>query len=89
MNAVDYAHDRNAGGYYEYYGYGYYGSPRRASRSDSMAKGLIQTATWRSTTLIVSESALILGAVAASVYVRSWASLAGSRASPDCCRRRW
>jgi len=25
MNAVDYAHDRNAGGYYEYYGYGYYG----------------------------------------------------------------
>ncbi|HMF99109.1 MAG TPA: CpsD/CapB family tyrosine-protein kinase [Vicinamibacterales bacterium] len=24
MNAVDYAHDRNAGGYYEYYGYGYY-----------------------------------------------------------------
>jgi capsular exopolysaccharide synthesis family protein len=25
MNAVDYRHDRNAGGYYEYYGYGYYG----------------------------------------------------------------
>ena len=25
MNAVDYAHDRNAGGYYEYYGSGYYG----------------------------------------------------------------
>ncbi len=25
MNAVDYAHDRNAGGYYEYYGYGSYG----------------------------------------------------------------
>jgi capsular exopolysaccharide synthesis family protein len=25
MNAVDYAHDRNAGGYYEYYGAGYYG----------------------------------------------------------------
>ena len=25
MNAVDYAHDRNAGGYYEYYGGGYYG----------------------------------------------------------------
>src|SRR5262245_8413033 len=24
MNAVDYAHDHNAGGYYEYYGYGYY-----------------------------------------------------------------
>jgi protein-tyrosine kinase len=28
MNAVDYAHDHNAGGYYEYYGYGYYtGTP--------------------------------------------------------------
>ena len=27
MNAVDFAHDRNAGGYYEYYGYGYYGAP--------------------------------------------------------------
>ncbi len=27
MNAVDFAHDRNAGGYYEYYGYGYYGTP--------------------------------------------------------------
>jgi capsular exopolysaccharide synthesis family protein len=27
MNAVDYAHDRNAGGYYEYYGAGYYGTP--------------------------------------------------------------
>jgi protein-tyrosine kinase len=26
MNAVDYAHDRNAGGYYEYYGYGGHGS---------------------------------------------------------------
>jgi protein-tyrosine kinase len=26
MNAVDYAHDRNAGGYYEYYGYGAHGS---------------------------------------------------------------
>jgi sugar transferase (PEP-CTERM system associated) len=35
-----------------------------------MAKGLIQTANLRSTTLIVSESALILGAVAASVYLR-------------------
>jgi sugar transferase (PEP-CTERM system associated) len=35
-----------------------------------MAKGLIQPATWRSTTLVVSESALILGAVSASVYVR-------------------
>jgi hypothetical protein len=27
MNAVDLAHDRNAGGYYEYYGYGYGGTP--------------------------------------------------------------
>jgi capsular exopolysaccharide synthesis family protein len=27
MNAIDFAHDRNAGGYYEYYGYGYYGTP--------------------------------------------------------------
>lgn len=27
MNAVDLAHDRNAGGYYEYYGYGYHGTP--------------------------------------------------------------
>ena len=27
MNAVDLAHDRNAGGYYEYYGAGYYGTP--------------------------------------------------------------
>ena len=35
-----------------------------------MAKGLIQTANWRSTTLIVSETALILGAVAVSAYVR-------------------
>lgn len=26
MNAVDYAHDKNAGGYYQYYGYGYYGA---------------------------------------------------------------
>jgi capsular exopolysaccharide synthesis family protein len=26
MNAVDLAHDRNAGGYYEYYGYGYGGT---------------------------------------------------------------
>jgi len=26
MNAVDYAHVRNAGGYYEYYGYGYHGT---------------------------------------------------------------
>jgi sugar transferase (PEP-CTERM system associated) len=34
-----------------------------------MAKGLIQTANVRSTTLIVSETALILGAVAASVYL--------------------
>ena len=29
MNAVDFAHDRNAGGYYEYYGYGYYGGDAR------------------------------------------------------------
>jgi capsular exopolysaccharide synthesis family protein len=29
MNAVDYAHDRNAGGYYEYYGYGYYGAGKK------------------------------------------------------------
>ena len=35
-----------------------------------MAKGLIQTANWRSTTLIVSETALIIGAVATSVYFR-------------------
>ena len=27
MNAIDVAHDRNAGGYYEYYGGGYYGAP--------------------------------------------------------------
>ena len=27
MNAIDVAHDRNAGGYYEYYGGGYYGTP--------------------------------------------------------------
>ena len=26
MNAIDFKHDRNAGGYYEYYGYGYYGA---------------------------------------------------------------
>lgn len=35
-----------------------------------MAKGLIQDATWRSSTLIVTESALILGAVAAAMYVQ-------------------
>jgi protein-tyrosine kinase len=29
MNAVDFAHDRNAGGYYEYYGYGYDGSAQK------------------------------------------------------------
>ena len=34
-----------------------------------MAKGLIQTANLRSTTLIVSETALILGAVATSVFL--------------------
>jgi sugar transferase (PEP-CTERM system associated) len=33
-----------------------------------MAKGLIQTANWRSTTLIVSETALILGAVVTSAH---------------------
>jgi sugar transferase (PEP-CTERM system associated) len=33
-----------------------------------MAKGLIQTAHWRSTTLIVSETALILGAVVTSAH---------------------
>ena len=35
-----------------------------------MAKGLIQTANLRSTTLIVSETVLILGAVTASVFLR-------------------
>src|SRR5437868_6814319 len=35
-----------------------------------MAKGLIQTANWRSTTLIVSDTALILIAVGASAYMR-------------------
>jgi hypothetical protein len=35
-----------------------------------MAKGLIQDVTWRSSTLIMTESALILGAVAAGVYVQ-------------------
>jgi sugar transferase (PEP-CTERM system associated) len=35
-----------------------------------MAKGLIQTANWRSTTLIMSDTALILGAVAGSAYLR-------------------
>lgn len=29
MNAVDYAHDRNAGGYYDYYGAGYYGVSKK------------------------------------------------------------
>ncbi len=29
MNAVDFRHDRNAGGYYEYYGYGYYGNGKK------------------------------------------------------------
>jgi protein-tyrosine kinase len=29
MNAIDLAHDRNAGGYYEYYGAGYSGTPTR------------------------------------------------------------
>ena len=35
-----------------------------------MAKGLIQAANWRSSTLIMSETGLILGAVAVSAYVR-------------------
>jgi sugar transferase (PEP-CTERM system associated) len=35
-----------------------------------MSKGLIQAASWRSSTLIMSETALILGAVAVSAYVR-------------------
>src|SRR3954468_5883184 len=35
-----------------------------------MAKGLIQTANWRSTTLIMSDTTLILGAVAGSAYLR-------------------
>ena len=35
-----------------------------------MAKGLIQTASWRSTTLIMSETALILAAVAGSAWAR-------------------
>ncbi|MFA5911512.1 MAG: hypothetical protein WC815_22265, partial [Vicinamibacterales bacterium] len=35
-----------------------------------MAKGLIQDANWRSSTLIVMESALILGAVGAGVYAQ-------------------
>src|SRR5687767_12656779 len=45
-----------------------------------MAKGLIQEANWRSSTLIVMESALILGAVAAAVYVQlgGVAGLAGA-----------
>jgi sugar transferase (PEP-CTERM system associated) len=35
-----------------------------------MAKGLIQDATWRSSTLIMTESALILGSVAAGMWVQ-------------------
>jgi sugar transferase (PEP-CTERM system associated) len=35
-----------------------------------MAKGLIQDATWRSSTLIMTETALLLGAVAAGVYMQ-------------------
>jgi sugar transferase (PEP-CTERM system associated) len=34
-----------------------------------MARGLMQPASWRSTTLLVSESALIFGVVAASSYI--------------------
>lgn len=43
-----------------------------------MARGLIPAANWRSTTLIVSETALIFGAVAASVYLQL-----GSQIWPD------
>jgi len=32
MNAIDFVHDRNAGGYHEYYGYGYYGTPTKNTR---------------------------------------------------------
>jgi sugar transferase (PEP-CTERM system associated) len=35
-----------------------------------MAKGLIQTATWRSTTLVLFETGLLLSAIAAGAYVR-------------------
>src|SRR3954452_12382828 len=35
-----------------------------------MAKGLIQTANWRSTTLVVSDTALILAAVVVTAYIR-------------------
>jgi sugar transferase (PEP-CTERM system associated) len=35
-----------------------------------MAKGLIQTANWRSTTLVVSDTALILSAVVVTAYMR-------------------
>jgi len=35
-----------------------------------MAKGLIQTANWRSTTLVISDTALILAAVVATAYIR-------------------
>ncbi|HMF99110.1 MAG TPA: hypothetical protein VKE96_32640, partial [Vicinamibacterales bacterium] len=35
-----------------------------------MAKGLIQTANWRSTTLVVSDTALILSAVVLTAYLR-------------------
>ena len=38
MNAVDYAHDRNAGGYYSYYGYGYYGYGPSEKRSRKRKK---------------------------------------------------
>src|SRR4051794_12935726 len=35
-----------------------------------MARGSVQAANWRSITLIISETALIMGAVSASVYLR-------------------
>src|SRR6185436_160114 len=41
---------------------------RHTDKVDIMAKGLIQTAHWRSSTLIVSETALILTAVVASAH---------------------
>jgi len=48
-----------------------------------MAKGLIQTANWRSTTLVVSDTALILTAVGASAYMRpgvhAWPLLVAER----------
>ena len=61
MNAVDLAHDRNAGGYYEYYGYGYYGTPRHEV-DGPWRKDSFRPRTGDRSTLIVSETALIVGA---------------------------